>query len=177
MQIQVPIKMLALVVSCTLGASLYAQAPSSNSPQTAAESPNAAFVQKAGQGGLAEVELSKLAVTSAKSPQVRTFAEQMVHDHTENNRQLATIAAHENIRVPESPDSEHVQLRDKLAAEHGVDFDRDYVDAMRADHQKMVDLLKSSEATVNTEEMRTFIKKTLPVVQAHLQMAQNLKTE
>jgi putative membrane protein len=177
MHTQAPLKILALVASCTLATSLYAQAPSSNSSQTAAESANAAFVQQAGQGGLAEVELSKLAVISAKSPQIRSFAEKMVHDHTENNRQLATIAAHENIRMPQNPDGEHAQLHDKLASERGVDFDRDYVDAMRADHQKMIDLLKSSEATVNTEETRTFIKKTLPVVQAHLQMAQNLKTE
>jgi putative membrane protein len=177
MQIQAPLKTLALIASCTVTAALYAQAPASSSPQTAAESPNAAFVQQAGQGGLAEVELSKLAVTSAKSSEVRSFAEKMVHDHTENNKQLATIAAHENIRIPEAPDSEHAQLRDKLAAEHGTAFDRDYVDAMRADHQKMADLLKSSQATVNTEELRTFIKKTLPVVESHLRMAQDLKVE
>jgi putative membrane protein len=126
---------------------------------------------------MAEVELSKLAEASAKSPQVRQFAQKMVKDHTANNKQLATIAAQENIQVPKDLDSEHSQLRDKLAAEHGADFDRDYVNAMRADHQKMVDLLKSSQATVNTEQLRTFIKTTLPVVEGHLRMAQDLKTE
>jgi hypothetical protein len=41
----------------------------------------------------------------------------------------------------------------------------------------IADLLKSSAATVSTEELRTFIKKTLPVVQEHLRMAQDLKVE
>jgi putative membrane protein len=79
--------------------------------------------------------------------------------------------------LPKELDSEHAQLRDKLAAQHGADFDRTYVDAMRGDHQKMADLLRSSQATVSTEELRAFIQKTLPVVQDHLRMANELKVE
>lgn len=171
------LKTLLLASACALSSSLYAQAPGSGTPQTAAESPNAAFVQQAGQGGMAEVSLSKLALDLATSPQVRQFAQKMVQDHTANNKQLATIAAHENIQLPIDLDSEHAHLRERLEGKRGADFDRAYVDAMRADHQKMADLLKSSQATVNTEELRAFIKTTLPVVEAHLRMAQDLKVE
>ncbi len=106
----------------TLVSALYAQAPGSSAPKAAAESPDAAFVQQAARGGLAEVALSKLAVDSANSPQVKQFARKMVTDHSENNRQLATIAARENIRLPTEMDSEHMQLRDKLGALHGAAF-------------------------------------------------------
>jgi putative membrane protein len=152
-----------------------AQTTPSNMPQHVGDSSDATFVQKAGEGGMAEVELSKLAETNAKSPAVKKFAKQMVHDHTANNKELATIAAHENIPVPTSLDRDHAALRDKLQGMQGDDFDRAYVDAMRSDHQKMDDLLKSSQSTVSTEELRTFIKKTEPVVEHHLSMAQNLK--
>jgi putative membrane protein len=108
---------------------------------------------------------------------VKKFAAQMVHDHTANNKQLATIAAHENIPVPKTLDRDHAALRDKLNGLKGSDFDQSYVNAMRSDHQKMLDLLKSSQSTVSTEELRTFIKKTEPVVEHHLSMAQNLKVE
>jgi putative membrane protein len=171
------IKSILFASGFTLVSALYAQAPGSSSPKAAAESPDAAFVQQAARGGLAEVALSKLAVDSANSPQVTQFARKMVADHSANNRQLATIAAHENILVPTEMDSEHTQLRDRLAALHGADFDRGYVDAMRGDHKKMADLLQSSQATVSTEELRTFIKQTLPVVQDHLRMANELKVE
>jgi putative membrane protein len=154
-----------------------AQQPGSTQPQTAAESPDAAFVSQAAMGGLAEVQLSTLAAQSASAPAVRKFAQQMVHDHTANNKELATIAAHENIQVPMQMDAKHAALRDELASQHGAQFDRTYVDAMREDHQKMVDLLKSSAATVSTDELRTFIKKTLPVVEGHLSMAQGLKVQ
>ncbi len=153
----------------------YANAQTTNMPQQKGESGDATFVQKAGAGGMAEVELSKLAASNAKSADVKKFAAQMVHDHTANNKDLSMIAAKENIDVPKSLDSEHAALRDKLKMEKGADFDRDYIEAMRSDHQKMLDLLKSSESTVSTEELRTFIKKTEPVVEHHLSMAQNIK--
>ena len=154
-----------------------AQTATSNMPAQTGDNGDATFVQKAGEGGMAEVELSKIAATNAKSPDVKKFAAQMVHDHTANNKQLATIAAHENIPVPKTLDSDHAALRDKLNGLKGSDFDQSYVNAMRSDHQKMLDLLKSSQSTVSTEELRTFIKKTEPVVEHHLSMAQNLKVE
>ncbi len=155
----------------------HAQTKTSNMPAKSGEGPDATFVTQAAQGGMAEVELSKVAEKNAKSADVKKFASEMVHDHTANNKELATIAAHENIPVPTSLDTEHAALCDKLSAMKGADFDRAYIDAMKTDHQKMDDLLKSSQATVTTEELRTFIKKTDPVVEHHLAMAQKLKAE
>ncbi len=152
-----------------------AQTTTSNMPQQKGESGDATFVQQAAAGGMAEVELSKVAESNAKAPDVKKFATQMVHDHTANNKELITIAAKENIQVPKSLDSEHAALRDKLKSTKGADFDQQYMEAMRTDHQKMVDLLKSSQSTVSTEELRTYIKKTQPVVEHHLSMANNIK--
>jgi len=166
-----------LTLSATLAMQAWGATPPNTAPAKAGDNPDASFVQKAGEGGMAEVELSKLAEKSASAPAVRQFASKMVQDHGANNKELLTIAAHENIAPPKDLDAEHAALRDKLASLKGAEFDRTYVEAMRADHQKMDDLLKSSQATVSTEELRTFIKKTTPVVEAHLHMAQDLKLE
>jgi putative membrane protein len=168
--------MTAFAFSVAMAMQVQAQV-ASNAPAKSGDNPDATFVQKAGQGGMAEVELSKIAEKSASTPAIRQFAAKMVQDHTANNKELATIAAHENISLPKDLDSEHLALRDKLAGQKGAEFDRTYVAAMRDDHQKMDDLLKSSQSTVSTEELRTFIKKTTPVVEAHLQMAQNIKVQ
>ena len=71
----------------------HAQTKTSNMPAKAGEGPDATFVTKAAQGGMAEVELSKVAEKNAKSGDVKTFATKMVQDHTANNNELATIAA------------------------------------------------------------------------------------
>jgi putative membrane protein len=136
---------------------------------------DATFIQKAAQGGVAEVELSKLAEQNAKSGEVKKFAEHMVRDHTSNNRELEQIATKENVALPKELDSEHAAIRDKLAGLKDEKFDKAYIDAMRTDHQKMEELLKSSEGTVTSAELKTYIKKTTAAVEAHLHEADKLK--
>ena len=140
-----------------------------------APTPDEAFVTAAMQGGLDEIELSRLAARAAESPQVKDFAAQMLQEHTDSNAALASIAQGANIALPVAPDSEHMQLRDKLAPLQGAEFDKGYVEAMRVDHQKMADLLISASTSVGNESLRKYIQKTLPVVQRHLRMAQDLK--
>ena len=162
---------------CVVAASVNARAHGSGSPARPAESPDASFVHKAGAGDLAEVQLSRLAVDQAASPKVREFASRMVQDHERNSTYLATIAARENLALPDAIDDEHTQLRDALAGERGASFDNAYMTAMLKDHQQMATLLKSSEAAVRSDELRTFIKQTLPVVEHHLRMAQDVTPE
>jgi len=155
----------------------FAQTMGSGTRETPADSPDAMFVQQAGMSGSAELELSRLAIRQAQSADVRKFAEDMVREHERNNRELETIAAHENIAPPKTIDDEHAQLRAQLSVMHGSDFDRAYMDAMRSDHEKLAVLLRSSQATVSTPELRRYITSTLPVVQDHLQMAESVHLE
>ena len=149
----------------------------SSAPKQPSESAgaDATFIQKAGAGGMAEVKLSKLAEQKAKSSSVKKFAQHMVHDHTSNNHELEKIATKENVALPKDLDAEHAALRDKLASLKDEAFDNAYMDAMREDHQKMDDLLKSSAGSVSSDELRTYIKKTTPTVEAHLRDANKLK--
>jgi len=159
------------------GTALAQTSGGSSAPKQPSESAgsDASFIQQAGQGGMAEVELSKLAEQKAKSGDVRTFAEHMVRDHTSNNRELEKIATKQNVALPKDLDAEHAAIRDKLASLSDEAFDKAYIDAMRTDHQKMDDLLKSSAGSVSSDELRTYIKKTEPTVEAHLREANKLR--
>lgn len=135
-----------------------------------------AFIADAAQRNMAEIELSRVAARSADSDSVRQFATTMLQEHTANEAALASIAEHEHLPMPIAPDSDHMQLRDKLIALHGKEFDDTYMEAMRSDHSKMADFLVGAQTMVATDELRSFINKTLPVVQRHLRMAQALKS-
>jgi putative membrane protein len=154
-----------------------AMAQGSSSPAKPAESSDALFVHKAAEGDLAELEFSRIAADHAESPKVRAYAQRIVEDHGQTSRELAIIAAHEDIALPDTVDEEHVQVLDALAGEGGVVFDNNYITAMLAVHQQVASLLKSSEAAVSTDELRTYIKKTLPVVERERRLAQDVSTQ
>ena len=149
----------------------------SSAPAKPAEGPDASFVHKAREGDLAELEFSRLAADRAASPKVRSYAQRIVEDHGQTSRELAIIAAHENIALPDVVDEEHSQVLDALTGEGGAIFDDNYITAMLAAHQQLASLLKSSEAAVSTDELRTYIKKTLPVVEREQRLAQDVSTQ
>ena len=59
------------------------------------------FVEEAAQGGMAEVELGKLAEQHATSDQVKQFGRKMATDHQKANEQLKKIAAAKAASDPE----------------------------------------------------------------------------
>ncbi|HZX92836.1 MAG TPA: DUF4142 domain-containing protein [Rudaea sp.] len=136
-----------------------------------AENPDVSFVHKASEAGLAELQFSRLASASATSPKVTEYALRVVQDNDRTARELAIIAAHENIALPGMVNDEHAQVLDVLAGGGGAIFDNNYLTAMLQAHQQVACLLKSSEAAVDTDELRTCIEKTLPLVECEQRLA------
>jgi putative membrane protein len=58
------------------------------------------FAIKAAQGGMAEVELGKLAQERGAIAHVKDYGKMLVDDHTRLNNDLKDIAAKENITLP-----------------------------------------------------------------------------
>jgi|SRR5215813_11482355 len=58
------------------------------------------FAKKAAEGGLAEVELGKLATEKASSDDVKKFGQRMVDDHSKANDQLKLLASQKGINLP-----------------------------------------------------------------------------
>ncbi len=121
-------------------------------------------------GGMAEVQLSKIAQKSA-NPDVKSFADRMVLDHTGANEQLTAITADLGMEMPKALDSEHERTRDRLAALHGKPFDEQYMRAMVEDHNKAVKLFQQEERTGHNASLKQFAQKMLPTLEEHQKMA------
>ena len=169
------IALVACMGTTLAGASLLAAA---NSPDAAAPTTSAGFVQAAGEANLAEVEAGKLAATKAQSPEVKKFAEQMVKDHTKAGTELEELAKPKSLEVPKSVNAEHKAVMSKLKGLSGADFDSAYMAQMKKDHDKAVALFTSASASSDVDkDLQGFAKKTLPTLEHHQHMAGELNVK
>ncbi len=136
---------------------------------------DADFMVKAASGGMLEVELGKMALQKASSPQVKQFAQQMVTDHTKANEELKALAAKKNITLPTTPGDEAQEHINDLAKYSGAEFDKKYAELMHKDHQEDLDLFKEAADDAEDPEVKAFASKTLPVLQNHHQMAEQIE--
>jgi putative membrane protein len=140
---------------------------------TPSASPDSRFVMDAALGGMAEVELGKLASDKASNAQVKQFAQRMVDDHGRANDELKSIAQQKSIALPADLDVKHKATRDRLAKLSGTSFDRAYMQEMLTDHRKdVMDFRKESESGKDPE-VKAFAARTLPTLEDHLKMAQS----
>jgi len=132
------------------------------------------FATRAAQGGMAEVELGRLASQKAQNAEVKKFAQMMVQDHTNANTELKSLAGKKNITLPTALDAEHKAVMDKLQGLTGAEFDKAYMDAMVEDHEKTVDLFQAQADDGDDADVKAFAAKTLPKIRQHLEMAEKI---
>jgi putative membrane protein len=86
-------------------AGLHAQAPQASGAartsqaSTQPSSEDTAFVQKAAESGMMEVEHGKMAASKASNAQVKAYANKLVKDHTAANNQLMSLAKRKQISI------------------------------------------------------------------------------
>lgn len=132
------------------------------------------FMNEAAIGGMAEVELGKMASTKAKDADVKKFAQMMVADHTKANDELKTLATKLSATLPTEPDAKHKATMDELKGLSGAEFDKAYVAAQLADHEKTVKLFQTQAQSGTSADLKAFATKTLPTLQSHLEMVRKL---
>jgi putative membrane protein len=131
------------------------------------------FVTKAAQGGMAEVELGRLATERAANAKVKQFGQQMVDDHTKANDELKSIASGKGVTLPSMLDSKDQATKNKLSSLQGAAFDRAYMEDMVSDHEKDIAEFQREADHGTDADMKAFASKTLPTLQHHLQMAKD----
>jgi putative membrane protein len=144
--------------------------PASNQPNVADRN----FARAAAAGGLAEVELGRLADHNGLSPEARQFGQRMLADHSKANDQLKALAAAANIPLPNAPGPEDQAMRERLDKMRGEAFDRDYIRGQISAHQETVQLFEYEIGSGQDAQLKNFAAQTLPVLMRHLEMAQNI---
>jgi putative membrane protein len=138
------------------------------------KSADSTFMKTAAMDGMAEVEHGKLAAENAASGEVKQFARRMVDDHGKANAELKSLASQKQVTLPTELDAKHKAMQNKLSQLKGAAFDSAYMAHMVTAHKEAVALFGREAKTGNDAETKAFAEKTLPTLQEHLKMAQEV---
>lgn len=136
---------------------------------------DADFAKQAAEGGAAEVKLGQLAQEKGSNEAVKDFAKMMVNDHTETGEQLKSIAAQQNLKLPDELNKHDQGVYNKLSKLSGEAFDRAYAKEMVNDHRKDIDDFQQEASRGQIQPIKDFANQTLPTLQKHLKSAREMQ--
>ena len=134
------------------------------------------FVREAAEGGMLEVRLGELAKQKGSTPAVQQFGDQMVKDHTKANDELKALAEKKGAGIPTQLGRKEENEIERLQKLAGNDFDKSYAEHMVKDHKKDVKEFQDAAKGAEDAELKAFAEKTLPILEHHSQMAQEMES-
>ena len=171
-------RMKVLVMLSMLGLGMWlAGAQAADDEKKTKESADSEFARKASAAGLAEVNLSGLALRFSRNSAVRQFSQQMVDDHMRVSSELTQLANRRSIALSPTMDDEHQKLFDKLKKLNGEEFDRTFMEAMVKDHEKAVKLFETESKEGKDQGMKQWAGKVTPVLKRHLETARKISDQ
>ena len=161
--------------SSQAGTTGQAGATASGSDATSLSRSDKKMLMDMAQANMAEIEEARLAQSKSQSEQVKNFAQQMIDDHTKALDDIKQLAQTKGVTLPTDLDSSHKAMTRKLSSLSGDAFDRSYMaKAGVADHKKVHGMLNQAQARAKDPELKALAARTLPVVDQHLNSAQQL---
>jgi putative membrane protein len=166
-------KHLHLVIFTAASALLMGVGLAQQNPSNRLNRTDESFVTKAAHGGVAEVELGRLATEHNSNQKVKDFGRRMVEDHSKANEELKTIASKKGVTLPSNMDSKSATTKNRLSNLNGAEFDRAYMRDMVADHKEDVAEFQREADSGTDPDLKAFAARTLPTLKEHLQMAED----
>jgi len=183
------------------GSSVYAQSTGTTSPTqgsgssaqsagstagssagAAKGSGNSSSVSKADQrmmknlaeANFAEIETGKLALQKSQNDQVKAYAQKMIDDHTQAQKELEQLAQQKGVTLPTETDMKHKAAAKALSALEGEKFDKMYMNQVGVlDHKNTHRLLSKAQKDSKDPDLKALAAKMTPTVDNHLTMAQD----
>src|SRR5258708_1918961 len=133
------------------------------------------FATEAANNDMLEIASSKLAAAKSDS-KYKSFADQMITDHTKTSAELKALVDGGKVMatVPPSMDKAHRDRLDKLSKLEGKDFMEEYQSMQVSAHKDAVSLFERYSKGGENAALKGWAGTTLPHLQQHLKMAQDL---
>lgn len=166
-----PVRTILAVIGVVIAFGIHAQDRSSGDRKLS--SSDRSFIIQATNGGMVEVELSKIALRGSSRPDVQAFAKRLIDDHQKAGKALAAIAAKLGAPLHNPAVAEHADMK-RFAQLAGERLDSAYVERMVRDHKGTIALFEKQADHGDAAELKEFATSTLPTLREHLEMVMAL---
>lgn len=124
---------------------------------------------------MAEIETARLALQKTQSDRVKSFAQQMVDEHSKGLEEVRKVASAHSLTLPTELDAKHKALASKLEKLSGDKFDRSYMEqAGVQSHQEAQQLVAKTESSARDDELKSLATRLKPTIHQHLNNAEQL---
>lgn len=125
------------------------------------------------EANFAEIETGKLALQKSQNDQVKAYAQKMIDDHTQAQKELEQLAQQKGVTLPTETDMKHKAAAKALGALEGEKFDKMYMNQVGVmDHKNTHRLLSKAQKDAKDPDLKALAAKMTPTVDGHLTMAQ-----
>lgn len=132
------------------------------------------FIKEAAASDMLEIEAAKIAQQKGNADE-KKFAGQMITDHTKTSSELkGMVPAEMTSAIPPSLDDSSQKKLDKLRDAKPEDFASDYDPMQVSAHKDAVSLFERYAQGGENAKLKDWAGKTLPALQHHLQMAEQM---
>ncbi len=142
------------------------------------QGPTADFVTKAAQSDEFERREGRLVATHGHSLAVKKFGAEMVVAHSKTTMALKSAIRRAHLAPPPKPDltDDQAHMIAELKALHGAAFDKAYIDQQVKAHEDTLAVMQGYAQGGPAGPIEVAAKKTVPLVQHHLDMAKDIQT-
>jgi putative membrane protein len=131
------------------------------------------FLTAAIETNLAEIQMGELAADKGSVQEVKDFGNTLVEDHTAANEEATALASSMGVTPPTEPNAEQKQAYEEVSGLSGEEFDAAFAKHMVMGHEKAVEMFRT-KSEEGDNDVSAFAKKTLPVLEKHLETAKSL---
>jgi putative membrane protein len=133
------------------------------------------FIKDALEASMAETKLGEVAQTKASRPDVKAFAKMMVEHHSASTADLKKLADLKGVKYEDALGVRHSSAVDKLDKYSGGEFDKEFLDQMVSDHEKVIKDFEDASKDAKDPDVKALIDKMLPVLRGHYNKAKALR--
>ncbi len=134
------------------------------------------YMQMAHSSDMFEIQSSQTAVQVSRNPAVTAYAQQLIADHTRMMNEMMAMAPAMNMAghsMAMAP--HHARMLQTLRSTGGMQFDAMYVRYQVMAHQEALMLHQTYAAQGDNPALRAMAARAVPMIQMHLQRAQQLQ--